>query len=67
LNEEQTMREAVVEHSGLFLGECGCCRGSFLYIVRRKSSEEPGRPANTEGKAFLVGRCPDSYRRPAAQ
>ena len=51
------MREAEIEHTGLFLGECGNCRGSFLYNVegnapREDSASTPG------GKVFLVGKCP---------
>ena len=52
------MRAAVVEHSGLFLGECGCCRGNFLYTVVGYPAQEVGLTTNTCAKAFLVGQCP---------
>jgi hypothetical protein len=52
------MNEAVVEHSGWFLGECGCCRGNFLYTVEGNDPRKAGQPATAEVKTFLVGRCP---------
>ena len=49
------MGNARVEFSGLFLGECGCCHGSFVFTV------EPARSSKPNGeyaKGFLRGKCP---------
>jgi hypothetical protein len=52
------MINAVVEHSGLFLAECGCCHGNFVYAVVGYPAQEVGLTTNARAKAFLVGQCP---------
>jgi hypothetical protein len=52
------MNETRVEYTGWYLGECGSCRGGFLYTIQGIPLREAGQTAAKETRTFLVGKCP---------